>query len=501
MVIVRENEKEYLEKAYEELRKSENIPAVKKLQYGENLGHGLFKLKLKNNRCPMFTRDGKCSVHEKKPLDCLLWPTTFAADKEDGLIMLDVKCPATRSGEIPNSLYQIQLPSKELVTSEQKKIYAQHNMNSYQMDRLVDVRSLGFAKAQNLLHKWQKKRDSVQIKIKSTWSKVEIYLLRLQKDFESQIHAREVLSGFRWIVGIAFALCLESALNSLHSSFKPSLQSGDFWPFVWPFIFTVVMFVIFLLDMFRLFVPLPFIFTKMIREGPNPKNNDPSIPQSIINRLLFISLVTFCFTFLASKSLNLFNYFFFFMWVQLADYFWYFKLKKPDVIGRGETKCTAILDTLSKKIDNYVWRHTRIEFIKNIFIRDKRSLAMVNQLSNLFKFEVRELTQHIYAQKAQIEEKKQAHLLNYGQNIDTLNNIIINVNKHQAYSRIAAADFMICLFLVFLLTTKDRFSYQVYINPDYIIIVFVVLHVINIFYDYLKNTPDYIQKLKIMTEV
>lgn len=67
--------------------------------------------------CPYLSREGYCTVYEKRPLDCRIWPVVVYVDFKTGerVVYLDLECPAVREGKIPSELI-------ERITSTVKEI-------------------------------------------------------------------------------------------------------------------------------------------------------------------------------------------------------------------------------------------------------------------------------------------------------------------------------------------------------------------------------------------
>lgn len=58
------------------------------------------------NPCPYLSKEGHCTVYEKRPLDCRLWPVLVYVDfkTRERIIYLDLECPAVREGKLPEGL-------------------------------------------------------------------------------------------------------------------------------------------------------------------------------------------------------------------------------------------------------------------------------------------------------------------------------------------------------------------------------------------------------------
>lgn len=53
--------------------------------------------------CPFLASNGNCSIYEKRPFDCRLWPVVIYIDPEtrEKIVYLDLDCPALRDLRIP----------------------------------------------------------------------------------------------------------------------------------------------------------------------------------------------------------------------------------------------------------------------------------------------------------------------------------------------------------------------------------------------------------------
>jgi Fe-S-cluster containining protein len=58
------------------------------------------------NPCPFLDPQGRCTIYEKRPFDCRVWPIMMYIDLEtrERVIYLDLDCPAVREGRIPLNL-------------------------------------------------------------------------------------------------------------------------------------------------------------------------------------------------------------------------------------------------------------------------------------------------------------------------------------------------------------------------------------------------------------
>lgn len=58
--------------------------------------------------CPYLSREGYCTVYEKRPLDCRLWPVIVYIDfnTRERVVYLDLECPAVREGKLPKELIE-----------------------------------------------------------------------------------------------------------------------------------------------------------------------------------------------------------------------------------------------------------------------------------------------------------------------------------------------------------------------------------------------------------
>lgn len=57
----------------------------------------------KGKVCPFLSNEGGCTIYERRPFDCRLWPVMVYYDfkTDEYIIILDLECPAAREGRIP----------------------------------------------------------------------------------------------------------------------------------------------------------------------------------------------------------------------------------------------------------------------------------------------------------------------------------------------------------------------------------------------------------------
>lgn len=56
--------------------------------------------------CPYLSECGFCTIYDKRPLDCRLWPVMVYIDfmTRERVVYLDLECPAVREGRLPKEL-------------------------------------------------------------------------------------------------------------------------------------------------------------------------------------------------------------------------------------------------------------------------------------------------------------------------------------------------------------------------------------------------------------
>lgn len=61
---------------------------------------------LEGRSCAFLSRNGYCTIYEKRPLDCRLWPVVVYIDPvtREKIVYLDLDCPALRDLRIPISV-------------------------------------------------------------------------------------------------------------------------------------------------------------------------------------------------------------------------------------------------------------------------------------------------------------------------------------------------------------------------------------------------------------
>jgi Uncharacterised protein family (UPF0153). len=537
VVIVREEEKPYLEEAYEALKRSTAASGYDNNLQFKDLGEGLSLLKDNNGRCPMFTEDRKCSVHANKPLDCLLWPTMFAVDKDNGPVALDVKCPATRSGEIPPRLYQIERPIGDLLSAPQRSIYAEQNRDSYNPGRIVNVQALGHQKAQEILSKWDKIRTPIEEAIDIIWQKLEYRLTPLRYDSE------DVLSIFKWILAITIALCLEHSFklsyqvflsdqvilkqiieNPLHSFIFTNLGVTSPTDFIaghklFIGVSVVVMLALFLFDAFRVLVPLPWIF-KSFRKR-NLETTDPKsfrLPAFDVSKLAFISVTTIYVFFFAAQTFVLLDVYFICLLVaRVLEFFWYISLTK--LLPRKDPK--VIIESAFKKIerrqldlDNKLASLIK-ENMKTITntqgtmqtVAVATATEAAHDLGSVLRHEMQELGNSNREQVDKSQSKRPEFLKKWQDYIDVKAQIESELWVRSRWKRIAIWDFFSCLavlsplFFPICLNLPGRSPLCINLSLGpllWLVVGGVVSHVANMIYDYLRNHDEYYSTLMIL---
>ncbi|MCX8196402.1 MAG: YkgJ family cysteine cluster protein [Acidilobaceae archaeon] len=75
--------------------------------------------------CPFLSREGLCTIYDKRPFDCRLWPLMVYYDfeREEFIIVLDHECPAAAEGKIPQEMLQrmIQTAKEAILDGSLKK--------------------------------------------------------------------------------------------------------------------------------------------------------------------------------------------------------------------------------------------------------------------------------------------------------------------------------------------------------------------------------------------
>lgn len=521
VVIVRDEEKPYLEDAYAALKRTEED----KLEF-ENIGEGLSRLKEKNGHCPMFNEDRKCSVHAKKPLDCLLWPTMFAVDKANGPIALDVKCPATRSAKIPPRFYELADAVKELLSAKQKNIYAQENRDSYHNEgRIVNVRALGPVNAQEVLFKWDNIKKPIEDAIDRIWQTLEYKLNPLRYDSE------DVLSVFKWILAIAIWLCIEHSFKLSYQVFLSDwtvlteIENNRLYNFIFgqfgkspaTFIgnhtgylrgFAVVTLALFLFDAFRVLVPLPWIFKNFRRRSI--ETGDPQffrLPAFDVSKLGFISVVTIYVFFFAAQTFVLLNVYF--MCLAIAHFvnlFWYISLSDlwpfdnpTKIIETALQKIKQRQSALKKKLTGLVGERVKTitDTQGNPDIRVVTTpIDAARDLVDVLSHDMNEL-ESSNKRRAENSRDRVPELLNKWQEyLEAKDQIIGAVRVPGRWRRIAFWDFFSCLAVLSPLLPLHSYF------PAWLLLWLVaaggVSHVANIIYDYYRNHDEYYSTLMLL---
>jgi Fe-S-cluster containining protein len=521
-VIVRDEEKPYLEDIYATLKHSEND----KLEF-ENIGEGLSRLKEKNGHCPMFTEDRKCSVHATKPLDCLLWPTMFAVDKANGPIALDVKCPATRSAKIPIRFYELADAVKEFLSAKQKKIYAQENRDSYFREgRIINVQALGPENAQEVLCKWDNIKKPIEEAIDRIWQTLEYKLNPLRYDSE------DVLSVFKWILAIAIWLCIEHSFKLSYQVFLSDwttlteIENNRLYNFIFgqfeispaTFIgnhngylrgFAVVTLALFLFDAFRVLVPLPWIF-KNFRKRSLETGNPQSfrLPAFDVSKLGFISVVTIYVFFFAAQTFVLLNVYF--MCLAIAhsvNLFWYLSLSDrcpffiltKNITAAVLQKIERQESGLKKKLTGLV-RET-VMTITNIQENPESRVVATpidatGALVDVLRHDMKEL-EGSNKRRAENSRNRLPELLNKWQEyLEAKDQIIGAVRVPGRWRTIALWDFFSCLAVLSPLLPLHAYL------PARLLLWLVaaggVSHIANIIYDYYRNHDEYYSTLMLL---
>ncbi|MCS7121120.1 MAG: YkgJ family cysteine cluster protein [Archaeoglobaceae archaeon] len=58
--------------------------------------------------CPFLSKDGLCTIYQRRPFDCKVWPIVMYLDLEtnDRIVYLDMDCEAVKDDRIPRNLIE-----------------------------------------------------------------------------------------------------------------------------------------------------------------------------------------------------------------------------------------------------------------------------------------------------------------------------------------------------------------------------------------------------------
>lgn len=351
VVLVRAGEEaDRLSKRYRDLHP--NSPDDALLEPADDIGN-LFKIRIgPNGHCPFYTDDLKCAVHDVKPLDCVLWPLMFAETGE--ATMLDKDCPAVREGEeIPPYVFDLAVEIANFATPEERRGLAGANAGSYG-GRLIDSKALGANNTQILLRQLDQAVERSKAAFKKKVAELRTLTDRIGADVQHRVTAADAVRAHRWLTAFVLALLIEGIVTTAIPALQVStLVASDR-------ALTIVLIVVFFVEAIRFLIPLPFIFTEMVRNRRGSMH--PPMPRLITD--IAITVVTFMALYIATQAITSPFLFISALWlVNVADLFWYRDVTPPDkqtsrLVAEGEDLLKH-LPKIPEEVADQAWLTTK----------------------------------------------------------------------------------------------------------------------------------------------
>jgi hypothetical protein len=316
------------------------------------------------DRCPFFVKPF-CKLHTLgKPLDCKLWPVSKFENGDKGLVYIDYNCSALKSKDkIPVSTVEESITLFSTLTDEKKSVYYNQSNSHY---RLVPIPKNQWEAFQKFFSYKEKITNQCDTKLKQFVNNyIDIFY-----------NTKATIKVSKWIIGIIFVMILGSMFNLVtnnvsnysHSDNTFLSHLNDFWRII----AIIILPIIFILDVYRIIVPLPWI-TKYIDENsqkiPELEKEKNNLPKFQLLKLLTIGSLSFVLLNLLSIRFIYHPvwYFTFFSAVLILDMFWYkynrqvhssfFIIKNiEDEINEIKKHIEKKLKSIEKKLDKLMPR-------------------------------------------------------------------------------------------------------------------------------------------------
>lgn len=528
IVLARDNEKNHLQTQFDRLNREGliNLPDYE-LFDNQNSKDGVtpinlltiestdnFGKKVELKQCPFF-KDPICLIHnEGKPTDCQLWPVSRFENSNKEKIFIDRQCSAVNAEE-PIPLVEIEKDIDILkgCSDEEKAVLYDQNSNHYSIEAIPIKYWSDF---QELKGKYKPLKDSIEKDIEKQFSIFRKSYVKLEFNTE------QVLLISKWVIGIFFILMLEALLNQV--TFNVSVQNFSDKPFLDFFSayiqngflanvvrVSVITFLalMFVLDFYRLIVPLPWVvkeYNKLenipTRIGSFTRNN---LPRLQVYKLLGIGVVSFILlNMIAIRFLfEPIYYLFIYGGVIFLDVLWYI-IKSNDVTKKMEDSYRKLVNDTNKKFEGLI---KQTETNQNDLLRNamRDNQNAFNDLATYFENDIDDLKKlkdgKLYRLKELADLSKDCEM--------TISTIEKDIRNERKFVFLAYFDLIICLvltpLLVFLHYKQVVYTYQEFLLQEKFIwyqsfelylIGLILLHVWAIWEDLFKVNKFYIDYLR-----
>ncbi len=439
------------------------------------------------DRCPFFVKPF-CKLHTLgKPLDCKLWPVSKFENGDKGLVYIDYNCSALISKDkIPVSTIDESIALFNTLTDEKKSVYYNQSSSHYQLAPIPKSQWNSFQKyfayKEEVTNKCGKKFNQ----FKNTY--IDIFS-----------NTKLTIRVSKWIIGIFFVMILTSMFNLVannvsnynHSENSFLSQTG----YIERFVILIFLPIIFILDAFRIIVPLPWI-TKYIDEKsnhiPELRNEKDNLPKFQLLKLLVIGILSFILLNTLAIKFIYFPLWYFTLYsaVLLLDMFWY---------------------SYNRKIHDFLIRKKNIDFEINEvkkFIENQIELV-TRELNSLIPKEAKHLsTDSIKVLENQIKDLKNRKE-NYINNLSdqaisaklkekTIQELEEKVEEEYSYSLIIILNLILCLIYptLYIIQNESLFEFKPFdIIPEKLTIYLLyIIHTIFIYVE-LKKYNFYLDEL------
>lgn len=483
----------------------------------------------KHHKCPFFhDRDSKslCLIHnDGKPLDCQLWPIAKFENGDNGVIYFDSNCSALNAKEVvPLEEVEKDLHLLSTMTDNERNFYYSKNNKHYQLKPVPKEYWNSF---QEMKKKYVPERDSSENSIKLEFDKFRKKYVTLEYDSE------QILLASKWVIGIFSALMITSLLNQVtyNVSIPEFKENQNFIIGIIDFLnkeisanfsllilvsnlfLLTVLTMMFILDYFRMILPLPWIVkewnkeredSEIVREYKLEKN----LPRGEVNKLVLIggiSLATFIILSIGF-ILDPLVYLFIFSFILLIDLIWYFfprnnsslfsnrEKKSNDEAEENsnnrEKKINDEAEIIRKRINDTFKELTRSVLIsQNEILRSvlKEKPEIAYQMEDLFTKEIESI---VNTKNLRLEEFRNLAELSFEceKKLKTLR------DKKEAegnFKNITGFDFLLCFFsplAIWLLVDSYLLRYVFTFSA-------IILHIYFIYKD-MKTNNSYIDYIK-----
>lgn len=499
IVLINDDEKEQIQTHFNSLKNELNIDDVESYTLFNNAEtqNGVTPLNLiptkdpdnkeEIDRCPFFVKP-YCKLHTLgKPLDCQLWPVSKFENGDKSLVYIDYNCSALKSKDkIPVSTVDESINLFNTLSDEQKSVYYNQSNTHYQLAPIPK-------------NQWDSYQKYFANKEKST-NKCEKKFKQFKSNYiDIFYNTKSTIKVSKWIIGIFFVMILTSMFNLVANNVSNYTHSENLFLsqlYYWErFIVLLFLPIIFILDAFRIVVPLPWI-TKYIDENskeiPELKNEKNNLPKFQLLKLLVIGILSFILLNILSIKFiyHPLWYFTIYSAVLLLDMFWYSYNRRvhDSIFG-------------IKKIEN------KIVEIKAYI--DRQLNLTTKELNNLIPKEAAHLNNDsIQILKNQIDELK-TRKENYANDLSnqaltakqkekTIQELEVKVEEEYNYSLIITLNLILCLIypILYIIHNESLFDFRPFeiISEKLTIYILYIIHAIFIYLE-LRKYNFYLDEL------